>query len=167
LPSRRVYIPKPNGGQRPWLGLAALEDKIVGVVEDGTKAILQKGTPQGAVISLSWRTSICTTCSTYGRTSGGAARPKAMSSSFDTPTAVSSVSSNIKDALAFLDGLQLSPAAPSLACRTGGQGVMVPAVPRWRDRRQKVQQIGRTEQRICHCLHQCLPLLYTVAACMH
>ena len=28
LPSRRRYIPKPDGGQRP-LGIAALEDKIV------------------------------------------------------------------------------------------------------------------------------------------
>ena len=28
LPSRKVYIPKPNGRQRP-LGVAALEDKVV------------------------------------------------------------------------------------------------------------------------------------------
>jgi retron-type reverse transcriptase len=36
LPSRRVYIPKPDGGQRP-LAVAALEDKIV---QRATAAVL-------------------------------------------------------------------------------------------------------------------------------
>src|SRR5215208_3610409 len=42
LPSRRTFIPKPDGRQRP-LAIAALEDGVVTVSE--------KGTGQGAVIS--------------------------------------------------------------------------------------------------------------------
>ena len=49
-PSRRVSLPKPDGGTRP-LGIAALEDKIVQKTDDGEWRDELRGTPQGALIS--------------------------------------------------------------------------------------------------------------------
>jgi retron-type reverse transcriptase len=61
LPSRRRYIPKPDGRQRP-LGIAALEDKIVqrAVVEvlnqstKKTSSGSRTGSDQGAVSMMRW-----------------------------------------------------------------------------------------------------------------